>query len=178
MGVPTVEEQVYAGQVAEEERRCGELRLTGQRVSAREVSPWKRIGPRAICQDPGLLRHVTEYDYKLSNPVFQEYCRARGTLHVAGVPDSPYWQFFEDYSKTREAYLADPYFDCAAPFEGKRYRYTSGEREAQWSIVCSGRGVLQDCWQLLRAQTEEQRKAHVRKRRKALWSLSSRVRRR
>lgn len=150
MGVPRVEEQIHAGQLAEEDRRCEELKRAGQRVTRREILPWKRIGPQAICKDPDLLRHVNEFDYDLADEGFQGYCHQRGVLHVAGEPGSSYWGFCVDVRKAREQYLADPHFRCSM---GGQYQFTDEESLVRWRLACLARAALQDCWELYLTHT-------------------------
>lgn len=86
----TVEDQIHRVFIAREEERCRTLeKETGKPVKRREVpKPWTRLGPQALLEDSQLLHYVTEFDYDLADSAFQEYCRERGVLHVAGEPGS------------------------------------------------------------------------------------------
>jgi len=150
-----VEKQIHNVLIAREEERCRALEAkTGKPVKRRDVPmPWKRIGPHAILQDPEFLQHVTEFAYDLDDPTFQEYCRSRGVLHVAGEPGRRRWEYCLDHAKTRDEFLADPFFRCAEPYGDKRYEYTPEEMNAHWRIVCLGRAALQDCWELYRRES-------------------------
>ena len=114
--------------------------------------PWSRFGTfaHALLQDPELLQYVTEFAYDLADPKFQDYCRERGVLHVAGEPDSQRWEYAKDWRKGKRAFLANPHFRRAQPHDGKTYRYTAQELETHWGILCLARATLQDCWELYR----------------------------
>lgn len=147
-----IEDQIHKVFIVREEERCRALEAkTGKPVKACEVAkPWKRVGSHAILQDPEFLQYVTEFDCDLAAPTFQEYCRSRGVLHVAGEPGSRRWEYAKDWTKTRDDFLSDPYFRCAQPHEGKGYEYTPREMETHWRVMCLGRAALQDCWELYR----------------------------
>lgn len=147
-----IEDQIHKAFIVREDERCRTLEnKTGEPAKRREVpKPWTRLGPQALLERPEFLLYVTDCDYDLADSNFQEYCRERGLLHVAGEPDSKRWLYFRDCTKTKNEFLRDPYFRRAQPHEGKRYAYTPQEMETAWRIVCIGRAALQDCWELHR----------------------------
>jgi len=153
---PTIAEQVQKCLKNHEEARCRELeRATGKKVKRRPVPvPVVRIGPNALCQDTDYRMMVTEYDYDLADSQFQDYCSSRGTLHVAGEPRSTRWQYFADFSLTKDDYLADRNFQFAQEFEGTRHKYSAEDMEVLWKIMLLGRATLQDCWELFKVRNE------------------------
>ena len=157
MVAPIIEEQMHQYLIKQEEERCRNLKAEydrqeetrGKKVTRKAIAkPWTRPGENALCQDADLLILVTEYDYDLSDRDFQEYCQARGILHVAGEPGSRRREFFSDHGKLKSEYLKDPYFQFAQEFNGKRYQYTDREMVIGWEIISLGRAALQDCWEL------------------------------
>lgn len=161
--VPPIEEQIHRRREQQEEERCGAIEAQfnrskatqGRKVRRNKIMRWIRVGSHALCGDTDLLLMVTEYDYDLSDRLFQEYCEERGVLHVAGEPESRRWHYFLDHAMTKSSYLADPFHQFAQEFESKRYRYTEREMETGWAIVLIGRGKLQDCWELYSRDTTE-----------------------
>lgn len=145
-----IADQVHRELKEREEERCRECeRVTGGKVKRRKIPvPVVRMGPKALCQNIAYLMLVSEYDYDLLDPLFQDYCSSRGTLHLAGVPGSTRWHYFVDSSLTKDDYLANPYFQFAQEFEGTRHKYTPEEMEVLWKVIFLGRAVLQDCWEL------------------------------
>lgn len=143
-----VEDQVHAVFFAKEEARCREVEaLTGKPVKPRDVpKPWRRTAPQALLQDPEFLQHVTELDYLLEVPSFQQFCLVRGVLHVAGEPGSRRREFFVDHAKTKDQFFADRYFQHAESGDG--YAYTRAEMEGQWRVITLGRAALQDAWEV------------------------------
>lgn len=155
--VPLVEDQIHRHYVEIEEQRCRQLeakyaknpKTRGKKVKRREIpKPWTRSGPHALCQDPEFLILVDEYDYKLSDAGFVQYCASRGVLHVAGEAGSVRWRFFRDHRKNQKQFMAEPFFRFAEEHGGKRYQYTAEEMETHWKIILLGRAVLQDAWEL------------------------------
>lgn len=146
-----IEDQIHKVFIAREKERCRALAAkTGKPVEPDEVpKPWRRDG-RGILQDLELLKCVSEFDYDLADPKFQDYCRERGVLHVAGELDSQRWAYAKDWRKGKRVFLANPHFQRAQPHEGKTYRYTAEELETHWGILCLARATLQDCWELYR----------------------------
>lgn len=160
--VALIEDQIHQFLIKQEEERCRALEAEfdksneakDKKVKRRTIpKPWARPGGSALCQEIDLLIMVDEYDYDLSNKTFQGYCSARGILHVTGEPGSRRWEYMADYAKTKRDYLADPWFQFAQEFDGKRYRYTNEEMETCWKIVRLGRAKLQDCWELYSQET-------------------------
>jgi DNA polymerase III subunit epsilon len=158
--VAPVEDHIHRVFVAREEERCRKLeteyardpKKARKKVARRPVlKPWLRPMPQALLQDPDLLLLVTDYDYDLADPGFQEYCRSRGVFHVAGEEGSKRREFFRNHALTKDAFLSDESFRVAQPLDGKRYEYTTHEMEVAWEIVCLGRAQLQDCWELYRS---------------------------
>jgi hypothetical protein len=155
-----VEDQIHRHYVEQERLRCEEARAEwdaepvkrGKRPELRDVpKPFTRPGPQSLCQDTDFLALVVEFDYDITDPVFQSYCIARGRLHVAGVPESRRWEFFRDHSRTKGEFLSDPYFHFAKERDGKQHEYTPDEMEGQWHVVMLGRAALQDTWELFLA---------------------------
>jgi hypothetical protein len=155
--VPLIEDQIHQFLIDKEEQRCTSLEIENgknketkdKKVKRRVIpKPWVRPNDAALCQETDLLMMVNEYDYDLSDKTFQDYCCARGILHVAGVPQSTRWVYFINYRKrTRSDYLKDPCFQFAEEVNGKRYRYTDKEIEIGWKIIQLGRAKFQDCWE-------------------------------
>lgn len=166
--VALIEDQIHQFLIEQEEERCRALEAEynendetkGKKVKRKTIrKPWARPGESALCQEIDLLIMVDEYDYDLSDKTFQGYCSARGILHVTGEPGSRKWKYMADYTQTKHDYLADPCFQFAQEFDGKRYRYTDGEMETGWKIILLGRAKLQDCWELFsRSQVQPDRK--------------------
>lgn len=155
--VATIEDQIHQYMIEEEEKRCrleetntvADVKGMRKPVNRRKIAkPWTRPGPYALCQEVDLLPMIDEYDYDLSDSAFLNYCQSRGVLHLAGTPSSRRWEYFADYTKSKNDYLADEIFWFAQEFEGKRHRYSEKELNSNWEIVALGRGKLQDCWEL------------------------------
>jgi hypothetical protein len=152
--VPTIAKQVRQSLQAEEEARCLALeQRTGKRVKRREIKlPRVRVGPDALCQDVGFLERVHHFDYDLTDLAFQAYATRRGLLCHAGVPGSRRWEAFRNHRLSKAAYLADEYFQFAQEYQGGRHQYSAEEMDANWRVICFGRAVLQDCWELFQAR--------------------------
>ena len=155
--VALIKEQIHQFLMEQEEKRCRALEeeynrseeTKGKTVKRKTISkPWVRSGKYALCQEIDLLIMVDEYDYDLSDKKFQDYCLARGVLHVSGKIGSKRWQYFLDHRKSKNDYLTDPYFQYAEEVDGKRHQYTNEEMEIGWKIMMLGRAQLQDCWEL------------------------------
>ncbi|MCX6544365.1 MAG: hypothetical protein NTV05_08115 [Acidobacteria bacterium] len=151
---PTIAEQVHKDFVRREEERCLEReRITGKKVKRKEVPiPVVRLGPEALCQNIEHLLLVTEYDYDLSHRKFQDYCASRGSLQLAGIRGTTLWQYHADHSLSKDAYLADPYFQFAQEHEGTRHKYTPKDMDVQWKIIRLSRATFQDCWELFKGR--------------------------
>jgi hypothetical protein len=149
---PTIAVQVQRGLQAEADASQAETeRVTGKRVKRTLVPiPVVRKGPEALCQNVDFLLMVTEYSYELSDQQFQDYCEARGALHLAGVPGSTRWGFFVDHSKSKEDYVNNSDCQFAQGYEGSRHRFTPEEMESGWKVIRIGRAKLQDCWEVFR----------------------------
>ena len=153
----SIEDQIHKCLVEREEQRCIAIeaeynrhgKLRGKKEKRRKIAkPWKRTGESALCQDVDLLEMVAEFDYNLSNMSFQEYCAARGVLHVAGEPDSTRWKYVADYEKTKDDYMSDSFFQFAIEVNGNRQRYSEQEMEFGWRLMLLARATIQDCWEL------------------------------
>lgn len=164
--VALIEDQIHQFLIEQEEARCSALEAEynknnetrGKKVKRKTIrKPWARPGESALCQEIDLLIMVDEYEYELSNKMFQDYCSARGVLHVTGMSGSRKWEYMADYTKTKRDYRADPSFQFAQEFDGKRYRYTNEEMETGWKIVLLGRAKLQDCWELYSRESFDQK---------------------
>ena len=162
--VAIIEDQIHQFLIEQEEERCRALEAEfnkneetkDKKVQRKTISkPWVRPGEFGLCQGVDLLIMVDEYDYDLSDKMFQSYCSARGILHVAGEPGSRRWLYLADYRKTKSDYLTDPYFQFAEEVNGKRYRYTNEEMETGWKIMLLGRANLQDCWELYSRESSD-----------------------
>ena len=158
--VAPIEDQIHRVFVAREEERCRKLeaeyardpKKARKKVARPPVpKPWLRPVPQALLQDPDLLLLVTDHDYDITDPGFQEYCRSRGVFHVAGEEGSKRRAFFQNCALTKDDFLGDTFFHFAQPLNGKTYTYTSHEMQVAWDIVCLGRAKLQDCWELYRS---------------------------
>lgn len=152
----SVEDQIHKSLVDREEQRCitieaeykrrGETR--GKKEKRRKIAkPWKRAGVSALCQDIEFLEMVTEFDYDLSIMSFQEYCAARGVLHVAGEPGSTRWNFVADFEKTKDEYMSDSLFQFAMEVNGKKQQYSEQDMEFGWQLMLLARATMQDCWE-------------------------------
>jgi hypothetical protein len=156
--VALIEDQMHQYLIDQEEQRCVALELEraedpkrkGKKVNRRSIpKPWSRGSFPSLCQDPDLLLMVSDFDYRLEEPGFQAYCAERGVLHVAGTLGSKRWQFFQKHTRTREEFLADPYFRFAATAElAGPHEFGKSDMEVGWKIICLGRAKLQDCWEL------------------------------
>ena len=155
--VPLIEDQIHQALKAKEEDRCRKLEVQNRynegtknkKVKRREVGkPWSRPRPEALCQDTDLLLLVSEYDYDLSSPAFQAYCRSRGVLYVAGEPGTTRWEYSEQHGRTKAEYLDNPYFQYAQEVNGRGHKFTKDEMETQWRVICLARAQIQDCWEL------------------------------
>ena len=139
-----VEDQLHAAHIAAEECRCRKLEAsTGKPVKRRPVpKPWRRIDPQALLQDPEFLQHVTEFDYRLGDPAFQQYCRERGVFHV--VPEEGSWRhrFFAKPLLGRDDFVNQCLMEGKAPYA------TQPDIETGWRIIQLGRAALQDAWEL------------------------------
>jgi hypothetical protein len=160
--VPLIEEQLHQYLIDEEEKRCRALEEKARKEGDHSVKikrkkvekPWKRIGPNALCQEPELLLMVNQYDYDLADKDFQKYCENRGILFIAGDFGSKRWHIFMHWNKSKDDYLADPYFQYAEEVNGKKYKYNNHEMDVQWRIIKLGRAKLQDCWELYSKRPE------------------------
>ena len=161
--VALIEDQIHQFLIEQEEKRCAALEAEYRKTKEAPeekikrkaiIKPWKRPSEVALCQEIELLVMVDEYDYDLSNENFQSYCASRGILHVAGEQGSRRWEFVANFTKTKQDFFADAYFQYAEEVNGTRYRYTEQEMETAWKITVLGRAKLQDCWELFsRLQT-------------------------
>jgi hypothetical protein len=111
--------------------------------------PWTRIGP-ALLQNPELLQHVTELDYRLDDPAFVEYLRRRGVIHVLPKEGSPRHRYFAKHSLTRGDFVTQ----CVA--EGEPAYATPQDIESGWRIIQLGRAALQDAWEAFIVERVEQ----------------------
>lgn len=159
---PSIARQALAVLREQEEARCRRLEAdlaskpgeSRKPVKRREVAePTVRLGPRALCQDPEVLKCVKEVDYLLSDTSFRTYCRERGVLHVAGLDGSARWQFFLDASLSEADFFNRSDLRSTAEAAAGRGVDHAAMR-LQWEIVCYGRAVLQDCWELFQADRE------------------------
>lgn len=98
--------------------------------------PWTRGAFPKLCQDTEWVATIYEYDYDLPNTEFQEYCRSRGVLHIAGTPGSKRWEFCVNHQWSADEFFED---DPSATDIG-----------SDWRILRTARGKLQDCWELFR----------------------------
>lgn len=157
----SIAEQVREALVREEEERCQRIEAAreadsdkkGKSVKRRKIPvPRVRSGPRALCQDPDLLRHVSEFDFDLRDESFRRYCAARGVLHVAGFENSTRWTYFRDHSLTEIDFLRrEAILNSSEPGKSE-YRFSRDELLAQWRGIRMGRAILQDCWELFQAE--------------------------
>ena len=132
----------------EEVRYKKEESLKGKPVKRRKISkPWTRSFSLSLCPESDLLEMVTDFDYDLSDPEFQIYCKNRIGLNHA-LPQSRRWDFFEKHQLTKNDYLEDPYFHYAEEYNGKRYKYTEDELHSNWRVIMLGRATIQDCWEI------------------------------
>ncbi len=156
--VARIEDQIHRFLVEQEEQRCRAIEAENAKggntrhksPTRKKISkPWTRPGEAALCQEIELLSMVNEYDYDLADKEFQEYCAARGVLHVAGEPGSARWKYLASpWSTTKDSYFSDSYFQFAEEVKGKRHRYTNEEMAIGWKIILLGRARLQDCWEI------------------------------
>lgn len=155
--VALIEDQIHQFLIDQEEERCRAIEAENnkneetknKKVKRKAIpKPWVRPSASALCQESDLLIMVRDYDYDLSDNAFQDYCDARGILHVAGEPGSRRWEYMADYRKPKSAYLADLHFQFAEEIDGKQHRFTDDEMETGWKIISLGRAKLQDCWEL------------------------------
>ncbi len=161
--VATIEQQIHRFLKEQEEARCLALEadfsangVPGKEVKRRPIVSWRRPGPVALCQNPDLLLMISDFDYDLSNRSFQEYCAARGVLHVAGEPGSHRWNCMADWQFSQSSFMNDAYFQFAAELNGERRKFSERDMEVAWEILRLGRATLQDCWELFRGQGPSQ----------------------
>jgi hypothetical protein len=155
MALP-IEDQMHNSLIALEEERCIKLEQEYLRVhnKVKKIKrkkiekPWRRPSPVSLCQEIELLPLVSEYDYDLSDNEFQKYCVSRGVLQVAGEKGSRRWEYMLNYSKTKEDFFNDVYFQFSKEYQGSRYKYNEEEMNIHWNILHTGRGQLQDCWEI------------------------------
>ena len=143
-----VEDQIHAVFIAKEEARCLALGAKkGKQVKRRQVlKPWTRTGPLSLLQDPEFLQYVTQFDYRLDDPVYEGYCRKRGVFHVVPEEDSWRYPFLANPSMDRADFLKQ----CA---RGAEPAYASEKAiETGWRIVRLGRAALQDSWEVFLAE--------------------------
>lgn len=124
--------------------------------SVEQQTGWRRPGAVAICQDIDVLARVSQYDFDLSDVRFLAYAHARGVLYKAGNCQSRRWQATADHALSREAFLADRYFQLSEPHPvtGQQHAYSPEDMETHWRIMKIAKGGLQDCWQLYCARSE------------------------
>lgn len=157
--VKSIETQIHEAAIEDEELRCQKIEAQNRldpkkkdkKVPRRKVGkPWTRGAYPKLCQETEWLARVSEYDYDLLNPEFQDYCRMRGILHMAGPPESTRWGFCVNHGRGPAEYFKEigrtppqptsP--DSATP---------PPEVDTAWRIVRIARGKLQDCWELFTA---------------------------
>jgi hypothetical protein len=162
--VALIEDQIHQALIDKEETRCCALEeehfaATGKRkkVKRRVIrKPWSRNAFGGLCQESEFLLLVEDYDYALSDVEFQEYCKERGVLHVAGKAGSTRWTYYVEFSKTKDDYLDDDYFHFAEESAVGRHRYTDKKLDVHWEIIQLGRARLQDCWEVYLHQKRDQ----------------------
>ena len=93
-----------------------------------------------------LLIMVSKYDYELSDKTFQNYCSARGILHVAGEPEVDGGNIWQIIGKQKCQYPT--LLQLSEEVDGKRHSYTDEEMETGWKIMLLGRAKFQDCREL------------------------------
>jgi len=157
--VKLIEDQIHQFFINKEEERCLLLeqqynnneKTKNKKYKRKKITkPWKRPGPNALCKKNDLLILVKDYDYNLLDKDFQEYCFARGYLHIPGEIGSRRWEYFLKYNKSKSEYMNDHYFQFAQEVNDKCYKYTNKDMELWWKIIELGRAKLQDCWELFR----------------------------
>ena len=152
-----IEDQMHNSLIALEEERCRKLeqenlkdpKKAGKKIKRKKFEkPWKRPSPVCLCQEYDLMLLVTDFDYDLSNKYFQKYCTERGVLYKAGEIGSRRWEYMLDYTKSKEDFCNDAYFQYAKVNDGSAYKYSDKEMNIHWDILCVSRVQLQDCWEI------------------------------
>jgi len=139
-----IEEQIHRYYIALEAEKAKARHRKPRKVPM----PWWRPHKESLCVEPEFLTGVDEFDYDLEHEGFQAFCESRARLSFAGVKGSTCWQFFSDFRRGKEEYLAEPEFQFAQEWEGKRHQYSAEEMEAGWKVITLGRARLQDCWEV------------------------------
>jgi hypothetical protein len=153
-----IEDQMHNRLIELEEERCIKLeqenlkdpKKAGKKIKRKKIDkPWKRSYPVSLCQEYDLMLLVTDYDYDLSDEHFQKYCAERGVLQVAGEIGSRRWEYMLDYTKLKEDFFNDAYFQYAKVKEdGSAYKYSDEEMNIHWENLFISRVQLQDCWEI------------------------------
>jgi hypothetical protein len=148
--VPSIVAQVWKSLRQEAKEKFEAERAKNAKARRRKVPrPVVRASHASLCfRDQNFLERVSQYDYEFSNDEFLAFADRRGVLQLAGERGSRRWEYFARHRLTREEYLADPYSQLAAPYEGRQHRYTDEERESNWGVIAYGRAALQDCWEV------------------------------
>ena len=152
-----IEDQIHQALIREEEERCRAIeeknkldpKKKNKKVTRRKIQkPWSRgIHPR-LCQETELLLKVSDYDYDLGVPGFQDYCRTRGVLHIAGEVGSRRWTFCVNHGRCFDDFLPDAGNSTFESTDSDNEKAPSPEADTDWKIVKIARGKLQDCWEM------------------------------
>jgi hypothetical protein len=148
-----IEEQIHRYYIALEAEKA-----KAQHRKPRPVPvPWVRPHKDGLCVEPDFLRAVQEFDYDLEDESFQAFCQSRARLSFAGIKGGRCWQFFSDFQRGKDQYLAEPEFQFAQEWQGKHRRYSAAELEVGWKIIRLGRARLQDCWEIYLGRSAAER---------------------
>ncbi|GHV50274.1 hypothetical protein FACS1894216_02170 [Synergistales bacterium] len=106
---------------------------------------WKRPYPQTILMDTDILQKVTEHDFDIMAPGFEEYAERRGCLNGAGVKGSDRWKIVTDHSWTLKKFLAS---GLLSRNEKKTIKFDEADVRTTWKCILYAKAHLQDCWEL------------------------------
>ena len=159
--VKPIESQIHEAAIEDEELRCQKIeaqnkldpKKKNRKVPRRKVGkPWTRGTYPKLCQETDWLARVSEYDYDLLNPEFQDYCRMRGVLHTAGELGGTRWEFCVNHGRSPAEYFEEIGRTPPQPANPEDV-VPPPEADTDWRIVRIARGKLQDCWELFTTQS-------------------------
>jgi len=154
-----IEDQMLRHLQEKEEQRCRMLeeenrktpKKKGIQVKRRKIQkPWTRFPNEALCQETELLLTVSEFDYDLSDESFQEYCRIRGVLHIAGNPNSRRWYYVKNHDIEENDFRKDRIIQYEKSIDGEEVERSKDAVDFDWKIISIGRAKIQDCWEINR----------------------------
>ena len=113
-----------------------------------EQTGWRGLCAVSICQDIDILQAITEYDYDLHDIEFEKYCVSRFGHSRAAYP--PAFEHICDYGMSKKVW-----FDHYRKNEVGTI-FPDDDLETLWQGRKIRLGKYQQCWELFRAECEEQ----------------------